>query len=188
MTVYERSQAGSLDDQVAARLLAERVIVVGSEITDEVANSVCAQLLLLADEGSRDISLYLNSPGGSISAALAIFDTMDFIGNDVSTHAMGLAASTAQFLLSAGTRGKRFALPRARIVMCQPSGGLGGTATDIGIQAESMRHIKRTMQELMAEHSGHTVEEIGQDIDRDRWFTAAQALEYGLIDHVQGRV
>ncbi|QTE29451.1 ClpP family protease [Pengzhenrongella sicca] len=173
------------DDQLAARLLHQRIIVLGAEVDDAIANRICAQLLLLSAEDPRlDIALYINSPGGSVSAGLAIYDSMRLIPNDVSTLAMGLAASAAQFLLCAGTPGKRFALAHARILMHQPSGGLGGTAVDIAIQAQNMAHVKATMQALIAEHSGQSVETIARDSDRDRWFTAPEAAEYGLVDRV----
>jgi ATP-dependent Clp protease protease subunit len=176
----------SLGDSVHGRLLDERIVLLGSEVTDEVANTICAELLLLsADDSDRDISLYINSPGGSVTAGMAIYDTMTYIGNDVATVAMGLAASMGQFLLSAGTRGKRYALPHARVMMHQPSGGIGGTATDIAIQAEQMLHTKHTIQRLIAEHTGQTLEQIEEDSDRDRWFTATEAMEYGLVDHVE---
>ncbi|MEW2473321.1 ATP-dependent Clp protease proteolytic subunit [Micromonospora gifhornensis] len=172
-------------DQVFERLLRERIVFLGSEVTDEAANRITAQILLLAAEDStRDIRLYINSPGGSVSAGMAVYDTMRFVPNDVSTLALGLAGSMGQFLLCAGTAGKRYALPHTRILMHQPSGGMGGTASDITIQAENMLHVKRTMQELIAHHSGRDLTEIQQDWDRDRWFTAEQARTYGLIDHV----
>jgi ATP-dependent Clp protease protease subunit len=180
-------QPGSmgLDDQVYNRLLRERIIFLGSEVRDENANAICAQLLLLAAEDpDKDIFLYINSPGGSVTAGMAIFDTMQYVKNDVATVAMGLAASMGQFLLSAGTRGKRYALPHARIMMHQPSGGIGGTASDIKIQAEQMIYIKRLMAERIAFHTGQTVEQIEADSDRDRWFTADDALDYGFVDHV----
>ncbi|MEU4559656.1 ATP-dependent Clp protease proteolytic subunit [Actinoplanes sp. NPDC023936] len=180
-----RGGGASFDDQVFERLLRERIIFLGSEVNDEVTNRICAQMLLLASEDSeRDITLYINSPGGSISAGMAVYDTMQYIKNDVATVAMGMAASMGQFLLTAGTAGKRFALPHARVMMHQLSGGIGGTAADIAIQAESMLHIKQVMNERIAFHSGHTPEEIERDSDRDRWFTAPQAKEYGLVDHV----
>ncbi|ABW09484.1 Endopeptidase Clp [Parafrankia sp. EAN1pec] len=158
---------------------------VGAAVDDALANRVCAQLLLLAQASRRqDISLYINSPGGSVDAGMAIYDTMQFIENDVATYALGLAASMGQFLLTAGTAGKRFALPNSRIMMHQPHGGVGGTASDIAIQAEQALHTRRRMQELIAEHSGHSVAEIAADSDRDRWFTAAAAKEYGLVDAV----
>ena len=177
-----------MTDNVYSSLLANRIIFLGSEVKDENANAICAQMLLLnAEDPHKDIYLYINSPGGSVDSGMAIFDTMQWISNDVATVAMGLAASMGQFLLSAGTPGKRFALPHSRIMMHQPSGGLGGTASDIRIQAEQSLHIKKTMARLIAEHTGQTVEQIGEDSDRDRWFTAEQALEYGFIDHVYER-
>jgi ATP-dependent Clp protease protease subunit len=172
-------------DHIYDRLLRERIVFLGSEVRDDNANLICAQLLLLAAEDpKRDIYFYINSPGGSISAGLAIFDTMAFIENDVATVAMGLAASMGQFLLSAGTRGKRYALPHARVVMHQPLGGIGGTASDIKIQAEQMIYTKNKMAELNALHTGQSIERITADSDRDRWFTAQEALEYGFVDHV----
>ncbi|GAB3851813.1 ClpP family protease [Micromonospora andamanensis] len=172
-------------DQVFERLLRERIVFLGSEVNDEIANRICAQILLLAAEDpERDITLYINSPGGSVSAGMAVYDTMRFVRNDVATLALGLAGSMGQFLLCAGAAGKRWALPHTRILMHQPSGGMGGTAADITIQAENMLHVKRTMQELIAQHSGRTLDEIQQDWDRDRWFTAEEARDYGLIDKV----
>ena len=180
-------QAG-LDDHIYNRLLKERIIFLGSDVRDDNANAICAQMLLLAAEDpKKDIWLYINSPGGSVTAGMAIFDVMQWIPNDVATVAMGMAASMGQFLLSAGQKGKRFALPHSRIMMHQPSGGLGGTASDIRIQAEQSLHIKKTMSALIAEHTGQTVEQIEKDSDRDRWFTAEAALAYGFIDHVYER-
>jgi ATP-dependent Clp protease protease subunit len=177
--------AGGLDDSVYNRLLKERIIFLGSEVNTQIANRICAQLLLLsAEDPDRDISLYINSPGGSVYDGMAIYDTMQFIKNDVATIALGMAASMGQMLLCAGTRGKRYALPHARIMMHQASGGIGGTAADIAIQAEQMIYTKRLMQELIAHHTGQTIEQIEEDGDRDRWFTAAQAKDYGFIDHV----
>ena len=177
-----------MNDSVYQALLANRIIFLGSEVRDENANAICAQLLLLnAEDPEKDIYLYINSPGGSVTAGMAIFDTMQWISNDVATVAMGLAASMGQFLLSAGTKGKRYALPHARIMMHQPSGGLGGTASDIKILAEQIIATKKEMAELIAEHTGQPVEQIEVDSDRDRWFTAQQALEYGFIDHVYER-
>ena len=177
-----------MTDNVYSSLLANRIIFMGSEVRDENANAICAQMLLLnAEDPSSDIYLYINSPGGSVDSGMAIFDTMQWISNDVATVAMGLAASMGQFLLSAGTPGKRYALPHSRIMMHQPSGGLGGTASDIRIQAEQSLHIKKTMAQLIAQHTGQSVEQIEADSDRDRWFTAEQALEYGFIDHVYER-
>ncbi|MFG1776382.1 ClpP family protease [Micromonospora sp. NPDC049051] len=178
----------SFGDQVFERLLKERIIFLGTEVTDASANQICAQMLLLAAEDpERDIVLYINSPGGSVSAGMAVYDTMRFVRNDVATVALGFAGSMGQFLLCAGTAGKRYALPHSRIMMHQPSGGMGGTAADITIQAENMLHVKRTMQELIARHSGRSLEEIQRDWDRDRWFTAEEAREYGLIDRVVTR-
>ncbi|MEU9505250.1 ATP-dependent Clp protease proteolytic subunit [Micromonospora sp. NPDC048170] len=175
----------SFGDQVFERLLKERIIFLGTEVTDASANQICAQMLLLAAEDpERDIVLYINSPGGSVSAGMAVYDTMRFVGNDVATVALGFAGSMGQFLLCAGTAGKRYALPHSRIMMHQPSGGFGGTVADITIQAQNMLHVKRTMQELIAQHSGRSLEEIQRDWDRDRWFTAEEAREYGLIDRV----
>jgi len=177
--------SGSLEESVYNRLLRERIIFLGSEVKDENANMICAQLMLLAAEDpDRDIWLYINSPGGSVSAGLAIYDTMQFVANDVGTVAMGLAASMGQFLLCAGARGKRYALPHARIMMHQPAGGIAGTASDIAIQAENMLWTKKTMQERIAFHTGQTVEQIELDSDRDRWFTGEEARDYGFVDHV----
>lgn len=179
----------NLDDSVYNRLLRERILFLGSAVEDSIANALCAQLLLLsAEDPDRDISLYINSPGGSISAGMAIYDTMQFIPNDVSTVAMGLAASMGQFLLCAGATGKRYTLPHARIMMHQPSGGLGGTASDIAIQAEQMLYTKKTMQERIAFHTGQTYDQIEKDSDRDRWFTAEEAKDYGFVDHVVATV
>jgi ATP-dependent Clp protease, protease subunit len=175
----------NLDDSVYNRLLKERIILLGSEVNDQVANRICAQLLLLAAEDpDREINLWINSPGGSVTAGMAIYDTMQFVGNDVVTVAMGLAASMGQLLLCAGTQGKRYALPHARIMMHQPSGGIGGTASDIAIQAEQMLYTKRMFQERVAFHTGQPQSQIEADSDRDRWFTAQEAKDYGFIDHV----
>ncbi|MFI9813534.1 ATP-dependent Clp protease proteolytic subunit [Saccharothrix variisporea] len=181
-----RSATGmNLNDSVYERLLRERIIVLGSQVEEGIANQITAQLLLLAAEDpEKDITLYINSPGGSVTAGMAIFDTMQLIEPDVATVAMGLAASMGQFLLSAGTPGKRHALPHARILMHQPSAGVGGTAADIAIQADMLTRTKREMAELIAEHTGQPVERIIADSDRDRWFTAQEALEYGFVDKV----
>ncbi|WP_370460111.1 ATP-dependent Clp protease proteolytic subunit [Pseudactinotalea sp. HY158] len=180
----EPSQS-TLGDSIYNRLLKERIIWLGSEVRDENANQICAQMLLLAAEDpDKDISLYINSPGGSVTAGMAIYDTMQYVQPDVATFGMGMAASMGQFLLASGTKGKRFATPHARVMMHQPSGGIGGTATDIKINAELILHMKRTMAELTAEQTGKSVEQINKDADRDRWFTADEALEYGFIDHV----
>ena len=175
----------NLDDSVYNRLLKDRIIILGSEVNDQVANRICAQLLLLAAEDpERDIVLYINSPGGSVYSGMAIYDTMQFVDNDVSTVAMGMAASMGQLLLCAGAKGKRYALPHARIMMHQPSGGIGGTAADIAIQAEQMLYTKRMFQERVAFHTGQPAEQIEADSDRDRWFTAQEAMDYGFIDKV----
>ena len=177
-------QAG-LDDHIYNRLLKERIIFLGSDVRDDNANAICAQMLLLAAEDpKKDIWLYINSPGGSVTAGMAIFDVMQWIPNDVATVAMGMAASMGQFLLSAGAPGKRYATPHARVMMHQPSGGIGGTASDIKIQAEQLLHIKKQMAELIAQHTGQSVEQIEMDSDRDRWFTAEEAKEYGFVDQV----
>ncbi len=173
------------DDSVFNRLLKERIIFLGQQFDDEMANRICAQLLLLsAEDPVRDIALYVNSPGGSVSSGMAIYDTMQFIPNDVATYGLGLAASMGQFILCAGARGKRYALPHTRVMMHQPSGGIGGSASDIAIQAEQMLYTKKLMQERIAFHTGQSVEQIEADSDRDRWFTADEAKEYGLIDAV----
>jgi ATP-dependent Clp protease protease subunit len=174
-----------LNDSIYNRLLKERIIWLGSEVRDDNANAICAQMMLLAAEDpDKDIFLYINSPGGSITAGMAIYDTMQFIQPDVATVAMGMAASMGQFLLSSGTKGKRYATPHARVMMHQPSGGIGGTATDVRINAELILHMKRVLAELIAEQTGKSTEQIHTDSDRDRWFTAPEALEYGFIDHV----
>ena len=185
-TPHMRSTNGlSLNDSVYERLLRERIIVLGSQVEDSIANQICSQLILLAAEDpERDISLYINSPGGSVTAGMAIYDTMQLVQPDVATVAMGFAASMGQFLLSAGARGKRFALPHARIMMHQPSAGLGGTASDIAIQADVFSKHKREMAELIARHTGQSVERIIADSDRDRWFTADEARDYGFVDHI----
>jgi ATP-dependent Clp protease protease subunit len=166
-------------------LLKERIVFLGSEVNDQVANYLTAQMLYLEGEDpEKDIWLYINSPGGSVTAGMAIYDTMQFIQPDVATICMGLGASMGQFLLCAGAKDKRFSLPHARIMMHQPLGGIQGQASDIAIQAEQMIYTKRLMAEKIAEHSGQSVEQIELDSERDRWFTAEQAKDYGLIDHV----
>ncbi len=176
---------GGLDDHIYNRLLKERIIFLGADVRDDNANAICAQMLLLAAEDpEKDIWLYINSPGGSVTAGMAIFDVMQWIPNDVATVAMGMAASMGQFLLSAGTQGKRYATPHARVMMHQPSGGIGGTASDIKIQAELILHMKKVMAELTADQTGQTVETILKDNDRDKWFTAKEALEYGFFDKI----
>ncbi len=173
------------DQYIYNRLLKERIIWLGSEVRDDNANLICSQLLLLsAEDTEKDIYLYINSPGGSVTAGMAIYDTMQYIPNDVVTVATGLAASMGQFLLSSGTKGKRYATPNARILMHQPSGGIGGTASDIKIQAELILHMKKVMAELTADQTGQSVEKILTDNDRDKWFTAEQGLEYGFFDKI----
>jgi len=175
----------NLSDSVYERLLRDRIIFLGTQVDDDIANKLCAQILLLAAEDpTRDISLYINSPGGSVSAGMAIYDTMQYAECDISTIAFGLAASMGQFLLTAGSKGKRYALPHTRIMMHQPSAGIGGSAADISIYAEQLAHTKRELNELQALHTGQSVEQVTADADRDRWFTAGQALEYGFIDRV----
>ena len=172
-------------DQLFQRLLRHRIIFLGQQVDDDIANRICAELVLLAAEDEkRDISLYINSPGGSVSAGLAIYDVMQYVPNDVATYAMGMAASMGQFLLCAGAAGKRYALPHAQILMHQPSGGIGGTASDIRIQAEQILYIKRTLADRIAFHTGQSAEQIERDSDRDRWFTAEEAKDYGFVDQV----
>ena len=167
------------------RLLRNRVIMLGAPVDDEIANQVCAQLLYLeGDDDTKDIWLYVNSPGGSVTAGMAIYDTMQFVACDVATVCLGLAASMGQFLLTAGAPGKRYTLPNARIMMHQPLAGLRGQAADIAIQAEQHAYTKRRMAELIAHHTGKSLEQIQADSERDRWFTAEQAKDYGIIDHV----
>ncbi len=171
--------------EIFNRLLKDRIIILGTEVNDDIANIICAQMLFLEgeDKGS-DIWLYINSPGGSVTAGMAIYDTMQFVQPDVATICMGLGASMGQFLLCAGAAGKRYALPHARIMMHQPSGGIRGQASDIAIQAEQLIYVKRLMAERIAFHTGQSVDQIQEDSERDRWFTADQAKSYGLIDHV----
>jgi ATP-dependent Clp protease protease subunit len=172
-------------DQLFQRLLRHRIIFLGQQVDDDIANRICAELVLLASEDDkRDISIYINSPGGSVYAGMAIYDIMQYVPNDIATYAMGMAASMGQFLLTAGAAGKRYALPHAQILMHQPSGGIGGTASDIRIQAEQMLYIKRTLFERTAYHTGQPIEQIEKDADRDRWFTAEEAKEYGFVDRV----
>ncbi|GAA4293012.1 ATP-dependent Clp protease protease subunit [Actinomadura luteofluorescens] len=173
------------DAQLFERLLARRIVFLGSEIDDGVANRIGAQLLLLAaQDARRDITIYINSPGGVVDAGMAIYDMMQFVPNDISTVAMGMAASMGQTLLCAGTRGKRYALRHARVMMHQPHGGIGGTASDIRIQAEQSLYLKRTLAERTAFHTGQPLERIEADGDRDAWFTAEAARDYGFVDHV----
>jgi ATP-dependent Clp protease, protease subunit len=181
--------AVGLDEQLISRLMFQRIVLLGTEVDDAVANRLCAQLLLLSAEDPRgDISLYINSPGGSVSAGLAIYDTMRLIPNDVSTLALGLAGSMAQFLLCAGTAGKRFSLPHAQVLMHQGSAGFGGTAADIEIYAEQLGRTGATMMRLISEHTGQPLERVEQDSMRDRWFSAEEARDYGIVDHIVERL
>jgi ATP-dependent Clp protease, protease subunit len=183
--LYAAAPAAAGPDPVLDRLLEERIIFLGRDINDEIANRISAQLLLLAaQDAERDITMYINSPGGSVTAGMAIYDTMRLIRPDVATWAVGVAASMGQFLLSAGAPGKRYALAHARILMRQPSAGGAGRATDIAIRAGVFAEMKREIAEITARHTGQTVETITADSDRDRWFTAAEAQAYGLVDHV----
>ena len=188
LPVSPRMEEGDIPvagDPIFNRLLKDRIIWLGSEVKDENANVICAQMLMLAAEDpKKDIWLYINSPGGSITAGMAIYDTMQLIEPDVATIAVGMAASMGQFLLSSGTKGKRFITSHARVLMHQPSGGVGGTATDVRINAELIMDMKKTMSEHTAEQTGHTVEEIYRDNEYDHWFTAQQALEYGFVDKI----
>lgn len=181
----ETKQPNALDNHIYQRLLWQRILVLGEEIKDENANALCAQLILLnAEDPKADISLYINCPGGSVSAGLAIYDTMSFISNDVATYGMGLAASMGQVLLACGAPGKRYSLPHARIMMHQPLGGMGGTATDIRIQAEQALLAKKDLAAVLSDRTGQPIERIEADSDRDRWFTPEQAKAYGIVDHV----
>jgi ATP-dependent Clp protease protease subunit len=181
--------AVGLDEQLISRLMFQRIVLLGTEVDDAVANRLCAQLLLLSAEDPRgDISLYINSPGGSVSAGLAIYDTMRLIPNDVSTLALGLAGSMAQFLLCAGAAGKRFSLPHAQVLMHQGSAGFGGTAADIEIYAEQLGRTGATMMRLISEHTGQPLERVEHDSLRDRWFSAGEARDYGIVDHIVERL
>jgi ATP-dependent Clp protease protease subunit len=185
MPIAAQLQMGNPTADIFNRLLRDRIVILGDEVNDDIANILAAQMLYLeGEDDSKDIWLYINSPGGSITAGMAIYDTMQFIKPDVATICMGLAASMGQFLLCAGAPGKRFALPHARIMMHQPSGGIRGQASDIAIQAEQMLYVKKLMAERIAFHTGQTVEQVEADSERDRWFTAEQAKEYGVIDNV----
>ena len=170
---------------VYSQLLKNRIVMLWDTVDDDIAKSITAQLLFLEGENpDQDIWLYINSPGGSVTAGMAIYDTMQFIKPDVATICLGLGASMGQFLLGAGAPGKRYSLKHARIMMHQPSGGIQGQASDIAIQAEQLNYIKRLMAELIAGHTGQDVEQVHADSDRDRWFTAVEAKEYGIVDHV----
>jgi ATP-dependent Clp protease protease subunit len=179
------AQVQPIGDVLFQRLLRHRIIFLGQQVDDDLANRICAELVLLAaEDDKRDIHIYINSPGGSVYAGLAIYDMMQYVPNDVATYAMGMAASMGQFLLSAGTHGKRYAMPHAAVLMHQPHGGIGGTATDIRIQAEHSLYLKRVLAERTAMHTGQTVDQIEKDSDRDRWFTAEEAKDYGFVDQV----
>jgi ATP-dependent Clp protease protease subunit len=183
--VIERSSRGERTYDVYSRLLMDRIIFMGTPVNDDVANMIIAQLLFLeADNPGRDIHLYINSPGGSVSAGLAIYDTMQFLKSPVNTICMGLAASMGAFLLTAGAKGKRSALPNSRIMIHQPSGGASGTASDIEIQAREIIYLRAKMNELMAKHTGRPLEQIERDVDRDRFMSGEEAVAYGLIDQV----
>ena len=177
----------SLNDSVYEQLLRDRIVFLGSAVDDDVANRITAQFLLLAaDDPAKDITFYINSPGGSVTAGMAIYDTMRLIKPDVSTWGLGFVASMGQFLLSSGTPGKRYILPNTRMVMHQPSAGISGAATDIAIQAEVFGKMKRRIAEITARQTGQSVERITADADRDRWFDAEEALDYGFVDHIVG--
>jgi ATP-dependent Clp protease protease subunit len=180
------ADAGFDRNSAFERLLKDRIVWLGSEVRDDMANEICAKILLLAAEDStKDIFLYINSPGGSITAGMAIYDTMQYVPNDIVTVGIGMCASMGQFLLSSGTKGKRYATPNTRVLLHQPSGGFGGTADDIQTQAELILSMKKQLASITADQTGKTVEQVMKDGDRDRWFTAQEALEYGFIDHIQ---
>ena len=168
------------------RLLKNRVVLLGSDVNDDIANQICAQLLYLEGEDpDADIWLYINSPGGSVTAGMAIYDTMQFVPNDIVTVGIGMAASMGQLLLTAGTKGKRYITPNARVLLHQPHGGFGGTASDIQTQAHLINDMKKRLAQITADATGKTVEQIMEDGDRDRWFSADEALEYGFVDHIR---
>jgi ATP-dependent Clp protease protease subunit len=180
------SERAQMPSNTFDRLLKDRIIWLGSDVRDDNANEICAKMLLLAaEDSSKDIFLYINSPGGSITAGMAIYDTMQYVPNDVVTVGIGMCASMGQFLLSAGAKGKRYATPNTRVLMHQPHGGFGGTASDIQTQAELISSMKKQLAQITADATGKTLEQITADGDRDRWFTAQEALEYGFIDHIQ---
>jgi ATP-dependent Clp protease protease subunit len=183
--VIERSSRGERSYDIFSRLLMDRIVFLGTPINDDVANIIIAQLLFLeADNPERDIHIYINSPGGSVSSGLAIYDTMQYLRSPINTICMGLAASMGAFLLTAGRKGKRHALPHSRIMIHQPSGGAQGTAADIEIQAKEILYLRGKMNELMARHTGRPLEQIERDVDRDRFMSANEALDYGIVDHV----
>ncbi|WP_344966272.1 ATP-dependent Clp protease proteolytic subunit [Salinactinospora qingdaonensis] len=175
----------SFYEQTSHRLLRERIVFLGQQVDDDIANRIVGELLLLsAEDRSRDITLYINSPGGSVTAGMAIYDVMQYIPNDVRTVGIGLAASMGQLLLCAGAAGKRYALPHTRIMMHQPSGGIGGTASDIRILADQLMYVKRMFFDRVSIHTGQDTDQLERDADRDRWFTAQEAKDYGFIDEV----
>jgi ATP-dependent Clp protease protease subunit len=185
MTQTQERQPGPVDDQLTMRLQHERIIVLGQEVDDPIANRICAQLLLLsAEDPVRDISLYINSPGGSVTAGMAVYDVMSLIPNDVSTLALGLAASMGQFLLTAGSAGKRFVLPNAEVLLHKGSAGIGGSASDIEVQAARLDRMTLRMLQITADRTGKTVDQVDRDSQRDKWFTADGACDYGLADAV----
>ncbi len=187
--VVEKSGREERVYDIYSRLLKDRIIFLGQQVDDQIANSLVAQMLFLqSDDPKSDIHLYINSPGGSISAGLAIYDTMQFVSCDVATYCVGQAASMGAVLLTAGTKGKRFALPNARIMIHQPLAGMQGTAHEIEIHVEELRRVKRKMNDIMIKHTGHSLEKIEQDTDRDRFMSANEACEYGLIDKVVSKV
>ena len=187
-TVLEKSQFGERAYDIYSRLLKDRIIFLGGAINDDVANLINAQLLFLDSEDSKqDISLYINSPGGSVYAGLAIYDTMNYVKADVSTICVGIAASMGAFLLSSGTKGKRLALPNSRILIHQVLGEAGGQASDVKIHAEEILRLKESLNKILATNTGQTFERIDKDTDRDYYLTAEQAQEYGLIDRVMTR-
>ena len=184
-TVIEPSETGERSYDIYSRLLKDRIIFIGSEIDDQVANLVIAQLLFLqADDAQRDVSMYVNSPGGSITAGLAIYDNIQFLSCDVATYCVGMAASMGAFLLAAGTKGKRFALPNSEIMIHQPSGGAEGTSSDIERRFGVMSKTKRRLNQLLASHTGQTEQQIQKDSDRDFWMSAQEAQKYGIVDKV----
>ena len=184
--VIEKSGRESQYMDIYSRLLKDRIIFLGTQVNDQMANLIVAQLLFLQFEDSKsDIHMYINSPGGSITAGMAIYDTMQFVPNDIVTVGIGMAASMGQLLLTAGTKGKRYITPNARVLLHQPHGGFGGTSSDIQTQAALILDMKKRLAEITAEQTGKTVEQINADGDRDRWFTAQEALEYGFVDHIR---
>ena len=181
-----RSGGIGLDDNVYQSLLQNRIIFLGSEVRDENANAICAQMLLLnAEEPDKDIYLYINSPGGSVDSGMAIYDTMQYVPNDIVTVGIGMAASMGQLLLTAGTKGKRYITPNARVLLHQPHGGFGGTSSDIQTQAQLILDMKKRLAEITAAQTGKSFEQVTEDGDRDRWFSAQEALEYGFVDHIR---